>query len=180
MASPRAAEPMVAFLRGVNLGKRTVKSAELQAAFGELGFADARTLIASGNMRFSARPAAALASKIEAGLAAHFGFRIDVVLRTQREMRAIVASQPFAKSKLNEDARPHGVLFAGARPTDLALATVAGDYDIVRADARELYLIAWRQPRGGLGREVGKLLDALNKRSVSTARAWNTLCKAAI
>ena len=37
-----------AFLRGVNLGKRTVKSAELRAAFEELGFSDVKTLLASG------------------------------------------------------------------------------------------------------------------------------------
>jgi uncharacterized protein (DUF1697 family) len=166
----------VAFLRGVNLGKRTVKSVELQAAFGKLGYAGARTLIASGNVVFDARPAKTLAAKLEAGLEAHFGFPIAVILRTQDEMRAIVASGPFAKVKLTETARPHGILFAGARP-DVPLAGDAGDYDIVRADPRELYVVAWVQPRGGLGRGVTKLLAALNKQSVSTARAWNTLVK---
>ena len=173
------AEPHVAFLRGVNLGKRTVKSAELVAAFGALGFADAKTLIASGNVLFAARPSAKLAAKLEAGLAAHFGFAIDVILRTQDEVRALVASAPFAGVELTDDARPHGVLFAGAVPTDVPLVSVPGDYDIVRADAREIFLVAWRQPEGGIGKRFTKLLAALNKRSVSTARAWTTLCKAA-
>src|SRR6185437_15019893 len=43
-----------AFLRGVNLGKRTVRSADLVAAFGEMGFSNAKTLIASGNVLFDA------------------------------------------------------------------------------------------------------------------------------
>jgi uncharacterized protein (DUF1697 family) len=171
--------PMVAFLRGVNLGKRQVKSADLQAVFVELGFADARTLIASGNVLFSARPAAKLTAQIEAALADKFGFDVDVILRTHDELRAIIDSAPFAKSKLTEDARPHGILFAGDRPTSIALATVPGDYDIVRADARELYIVAWRQPEGGLGKQVTKLFAQLNKASVSTARAWTTLVKAA-
>lgn len=173
------AEPHVAFLRGVNLGKRTVKSVDLVAAFAGLGFAGARTLIASGNVRFTARPAAKLAAQIEAGLEAHFGFAIAVVLRTQVELRALVASAPFAGVALTEDARPHGVLFAGGVPVGVPLVGVPGDYDVVRVDAREVFLVAWRQPQGGIGKQVTKLLDILNRRSVSTARAWTTLCKAA-
>ena len=64
----------VAFLRGVNLGKRTVRSAELKAAFEAMGFAEVKTLLASGNVLFDAASARGLRQKIEAGLAAAFGF----------------------------------------------------------------------------------------------------------
>ncbi len=173
------AEPHVAFLRGVNLGTRTVKSVELVAAFAELGFVGVKTLIASGNVLFSARPAKTLAAQIEAGLEAHFGFAIAVVLRTQVAMRALVASAPFAGVALTDSARPHGVLFAGGVPTGVPMVGVPGDYDVVRVDAREIFLVAWRQPQGGIGKQVTKFLDGLNRKSVSTARAWTTLCKAA-
>ena len=43
----------VALLRGVNVGGITVKSAELRALFDELGFADVRTVLASGNVTFA-------------------------------------------------------------------------------------------------------------------------------
>ena len=66
-----------AFLRGVNLGKRTVKSAELRAAFEELGFSDVKTLLASGNVLFDAKPTKTLKDKIEAGLEAQFGFEVE-------------------------------------------------------------------------------------------------------
>jgi uncharacterized protein (DUF1697 family) len=61
-----------AFLRGVNLGKRTVKSAELKAAFEAMGFADVKTLLASGNVLFDARASKTLQQKIETGLAMFF------------------------------------------------------------------------------------------------------------
>ena len=57
-----------AFLRGVNLGKRTVKSAELKAAFEALGFENVKTLLASGNVLFDTKPSKSLKGKIEAGL----------------------------------------------------------------------------------------------------------------
>ena len=44
-----------AFLRGVNLGKRTVKSAELVTALEGLGLTNVKTLLASGNALFDAR-----------------------------------------------------------------------------------------------------------------------------
>ena len=57
-----------AFLRGVNLGKRTVKSAELKAAFEAMGFGNVKTLLASGNVLFDAKSAKGLREKIESGL----------------------------------------------------------------------------------------------------------------
>ncbi len=169
-------EPMVAFLRGVNLGKRTVRSADLQAAFVAMGHADARTLIASGNVKFTAPPSKALTAELEAGLEEHFGFPISVILRRRTELAAIVASAPFGK--LAETARPHCVLFATACPPAIP-AGVAGDYDLVRVDARELYIVAWVQPKGGMGKQTTKLFATLQKQAVSTARAWNTIVKAA-
>jgi uncharacterized protein (DUF1697 family) len=44
----------VALLRGVNVNGVTVKSAELGALFRDLGFAEVKTVLASGNVRFEA------------------------------------------------------------------------------------------------------------------------------
>jgi uncharacterized protein (DUF1697 family) len=43
----------VALLRGVNVGGITIRSADLRALFLELGLGDARTFLASGNVRFT-------------------------------------------------------------------------------------------------------------------------------
>ena len=87
-----------AFLRGVNLGKRTVKSAELKAAFEALGFTDVKTLLASGNVLFDAKAGKGLKQKIEAGLKAAFGFDVPIVLRTLDELKALVAADPFGRT----------------------------------------------------------------------------------
>ena len=71
-----------AFLRGVNLGKRTVKSAELKAAFEAMGFENVKTLLASGNVLFDAKASKSLRAKIEAGLEKQFSFKVPIVLRT--------------------------------------------------------------------------------------------------
>ena len=83
-----------AFLRGVNLGKRTVKSAELKSAFEAMGFTEVKTLLASGNVLFDAKPSKGLKAKIEAGLKEQFGFAIGTVLRSVDELEAMVASDP--------------------------------------------------------------------------------------
>ncbi len=43
----------IAFLRGINLGKRRLPMSQLRSSFEELGFSDVKTFIASGNVVFS-------------------------------------------------------------------------------------------------------------------------------
>jgi len=45
----------IAFLRGINLGKRRLLMSQLKALFEELGFDDVETFIASGNVVFSSK-----------------------------------------------------------------------------------------------------------------------------
>ena len=63
----------IALLRGVNVGGITIRSAELRRLFEELGFDDVRTVLASGNVVFSAEraDAATLKSRIEHALSEH-------------------------------------------------------------------------------------------------------------
>jgi uncharacterized protein (DUF1697 family) len=49
-----AAFDRVALLRAVNVGGRQIAMAELRALFDELGFSDAKTLLNSGNIVFTA------------------------------------------------------------------------------------------------------------------------------
>ncbi len=64
----------VAFLRGINVGGHApIKMADFKAVFENMGFADVRTVRASGNVIFkSGRPEQkALAREIESGLKKH-------------------------------------------------------------------------------------------------------------
>lgn len=87
----------VALLRGINVGgNNLIKMGPLKACFEKQGFDDVATYIASGNVLFSASAtgAAKLAIGIEAALAAAFNYKASVVLRSEKEMRAIIAGAP--------------------------------------------------------------------------------------
>jgi uncharacterized protein (DUF1697 family) len=167
-----------AFLRGVNLGKRTVKSAELKAAFEELGYENVKTLLASGNVLFDAKPSKGLQAKIEAGLEKQFGFDVGTVLRSIDELKALVKANPFKRAE-GEDAKLYVMLFADELPAGFKLAGVAGDYDVTRVEPREVFLIAHRKPDGTYS--AGALLTIeklLPKGRLVTTRNWNTILKA--
>lgn len=168
-----------AFLRGVNLGKRTVKSAELKAAFEALGFDNVKTLLASGNVLFDAKPGKTLRDRIEAGLEQAFGFEVGTVLRSIDELKAMVAADPFGGRVEGPDQKLYVMLFAEPLPDGLALQGVAGDYDVLPGDGRALYLIGYRKPDGTYS--AGSLLlveKQLPKGRLVTTRNWNTILKA--
>ena len=84
----------VALLRGVNVGGITIRSADLAALFrDELGFAEVRTFLASGNVRFEtdAAPGArrhAQGVDREGAARARFGYDAWIVLVTLAELAA--------------------------------------------------------------------------------------------
>jgi uncharacterized protein (DUF1697 family) len=83
----------VALLRGINVGgKNLIRMPALKACFEENGFDDVVTYIQSGNVLFTAptTQAAELTRRIEAMLAQAFDYVPTVVVRTRRQMRAIV------------------------------------------------------------------------------------------
>jgi uncharacterized protein (DUF1697 family) len=169
----------LALLRGVNLGKRTVKSVDLKAAFEGLGFAQVKTLLASGNVLFDAAPTTELKTQIEAGLRAAFGFDIGVVLRERDELAAMVAADPFGGRTESEAAKLHVMLFDEALPTGLTVTGIAGDYDIAQKTDHEIFIVAHRKPDGTYVAGGMLLLEKqLPKGRLVTSRNWNTILKA--
>jgi len=169
-----------AFLRGVNLGKRTVKSADLLAAFGAMGFASAKTLLASGNVLFDAEDPSGLRERIEAGLAEKFGFDIGTVLRSREELREMVASNPFAGKAENDDLKLYVTMLAtpdaGKLPVPCGLP---GDFEVVQVTKSEIYHEAYRMPNGRYGAGSTLIGKPFGKKILWTNRNWNTIVKAA-
>jgi uncharacterized protein (DUF1697 family) len=86
----------VALLRGINVGgNHLIRMTDLKACFEEQGMRDVATYIASGNVIFTAaaRPPE-IARRLEAAMAATFDCRTSVMLRSLKEMQAIVARAP--------------------------------------------------------------------------------------
>jgi len=166
-----------AFLRGVNLGKRTVKSSELKAAFERLGFTNVKTLLASGNVLFDAKAAKGLKTRIETGLLEQFGFEVPTVLRSIDELKAMVAADPFGRQE-GEDAKLYAMLFDESLPASFKLSGVKNDYDIKSMSPREIFMIAYRKPDGSYSGGLLNIEKQLPRNALVTTRNWNTILKA--
>ena len=165
-----------AFLRAVNLGRnRRAGSADLRAAFENMGFEDVATFRTSGNVAFSGGREARtkMTARIERALSRALGYEVPIYVRTEAEVRAIAEREPFSKK---QSARSNGKLQiallprpagAGARKKALSLAT---DDDLLAFGERELYWL----PRGGTQestldlKAIEKLLGPTTLRTMGT------------
>lgn len=142
----------VAFLRGMNLGKRRIKNEELRAEFEALGFGEVATFRASGNVVFDAGRAgdeAKLTRKIEAGLGDALGYEVTTFLRSCAEVRKIAAEEPFDPKLVAKSAGKLQISLLGRKPTakeKREVLALAGDEDLLAFGGRELYWL----PSGGL------------------------------
>ena len=90
-------ETYLALLRGINVGgKNIIKMADLRSCFEAEGFRDVVTYIQSGNVIFRAPSSGlkTLTNRIEKMLAAAFGYEASVVMRSPKQMRAVVSGAP--------------------------------------------------------------------------------------
>jgi len=88
----------VAFLRGINVGGHNrMTMDDLRALVASLGYDDVRTYIQSGNVVFEAAEADSdsLAAELHAAIEVEFGYDVTVMVRTRKELEAVVDGQPF-------------------------------------------------------------------------------------
>lgn len=173
-------EPVVALLRGVNIGKRRLAMADLRAGLEAAGGTDVVTYVQSGNVVLTL-PAVATRGTDDDGvvwlaeaISAIAGFDVQVVLRTRAELEAVVAANPYPDLG---GTTLHVLFHAAVPPADLLsrldLAAFAPEHATLVG--REVYL---KLPNG-MGRAV--LPAALDKATRSrpprlvTARNWNTV-----
>jgi len=172
----------VAFLRGINLGKRQMKMAELKACLEAAGFEDVKTILASGNVRFAHRaPPAETKKLLEQTIESAFGFKVGVILRSEEEIRAMLAGHPFDRLDPEADVTRHVLMFDAPLPKDIAVDDRPGHTEILRIDKREIYIAGYRQPNGRYTEGVEEVLKPLylklGKGSLDTMRNWNTIEK---
>jgi len=171
----------VALLRGINVGgHKPVAMADLHHLLTQLGLADARSLLQSGNLVFGAngRTAARLERLLEAEAAKRLGLQTDFFVRSAKEWKSVVANNPFSK----EAARDPGHLVVMAlkdapKDTDVkALQAAITGREVVRAGGKHLYIV---YPDGiGRSRLTNAVIDKLLG-TRGTGRNWNTVLKLA-
>jgi uncharacterized protein (DUF1697 family) len=166
----------LAFLRGLNVGGHTVKMPALRTMFEELELTDVATILASGNVHFTASGGSSQQHEalIEAHLAERLGYEVLTFIRTPAEVAAVGAFEPFAdEASLPGDTLHIGLLkTAPSAAARKAVAAMSNEQDRLRVEGRELY---WRI-HGGLTSSSLKDRDVLRALGgPTTLRNVNTI-----
>lgn len=169
----------VAFLRGVNLGKRQMKMAELRACCESAGFTKVRTILASGNVRFEAESGdeEMVRMTLETALEAEFAFPVKVVMRRTADVEKMIDAAPFATVDPAADITCHVLLADKPMRAKPPASVFPAHIEVPRFEARELYLAAHRLPNGRYTEGLAALGKALPQGLVVTMRNWNTILK---
>ena len=111
----------VAFLRGINVGGRTVVKEKLKEIFNSLGFQNVSTFKQSGNIIFETEIANPqdLAAKIEEKLRSTLGYEVAVFIRTIPQLKSIIDHDPFKNQKA--EGSSFLVTFLASEPTSFPL-----------------------------------------------------------
>jgi uncharacterized protein (DUF1697 family) len=173
----------IALLRGVNVvGKTMVAMSDLREVLEEMGFADVRSLLQSGNLVFRSErrlASVSLERMLEAATAQRLGRDSPVyIVRSPAEWRTVIDGNPFPAAAKRDPAHLL-VMFlktpAAASNVKALQAAIRGP-ETVRAIGRQLYVIY----PDGVGQS--KLTHALIERHLgtrTTGRNWNTVLKLA-
>lgn len=132
----------VAFLRGINLGKRRPPMSQLKALFEEMGFTKVETFIASGNVIFDsgAREQGKLESKISKHLERTLGYKVSTFVRSAEEVIAISRSKVFAVEQQSSHALHVCFLHEALNPADARkLDKIQTKHDAFKAAGREYF-----------------------------------------
>jgi uncharacterized protein (DUF1697 family) len=169
----------VVLLRGINVGAgQRVAMADLRAFGLALGFAEARTLLQSGNLVLTgeAETGSALEARLEAEAQARLALKSDFLVRTADEWRQAVAQNPFPDAA-RDDPSHLVAFFLKAEPSAEACAALVSAIqgrEIVRVIGRT----CWMVYPDGIG--DSKLTNVVVERRLGvrgTGRNWNTLGK---
>ncbi|MBX3232443.1 MAG: DUF1697 domain-containing protein [Labilithrix sp.] len=164
-------------LRGVNVGtKNTLPMAELRKMLAAIGCTDVSTYLQSGNAVFETklRPTP-LAKALAPALDRYMGRPIATTLRTEAELAAIVAGNPFAD--VMTEPKYLCVTFLEEPPAKEALAPLRSqDFAPERfhVAGREIY--TW-YPNGQARSALAVALAKVPARGAVTTRNWNTVTK---
>lgn len=171
----------VAFLRGINLGKRRVKNDQLLKIFTSLGFNDVKVLIASGNVLFTANDSneSRVTSTVEQALQDGLGFKVDTMLRTSDEIQAMLKAEPFDGIQVTKATRLYVTLLSepAASKMKLPYASDDGNLRILSRTDREVFSVLTVEDGGRTVDLMAILEKEYGKRA--TTRNWNTIVKAA-
>ena len=171
----------VVLLRGINVGRnQQIAMGDLRALLEGLGHTDVVTVLRSGNALFTPAPEASsdeLERQIEAAIAARLGLTVSCMVRSEDELRAVIAANPLLPRAT--DLSRLMAIFLSAAPDPGSLAahdpTAAAPDDIALGD-RVIY--QWC-PDGVLAAPAVAAFAERHLGVRATARNWKTVSRLA-
>jgi uncharacterized protein (DUF1697 family) len=164
----------VALLRGINVGGRVVKMAELTVLFEALGLTRVQTVLQSGNVVFEGGSAATHKTSIEAGLSKRFHYPAKVQVYSLVALKKIVDACPFQSSS---EYHSYIIFFENGLEKQLMIdaSNLDKTSEQVRLGEGVLY---WRVPKGlTLQSPLAKYLVKAQYKNYHTNRNINSLQK---
>jgi uncharacterized protein (DUF1697 family) len=167
-------ETYIALLRGINVGGKVLKMADLKQAVAGLGFEDVRTYLQSGNMVFKAAKTsnAEIAERIASAVKTHKAIDVKIMVRSAREWDRVIMGNPYPQAE-EKPKTVHAFILDDQPGKDrvaiLRTKDAGSEEWVIVGDA--LYL----HTPDGFGKSVlGNLIERTLKVPV-TARNWNTV-----
>ena len=174
----------VALLRGIGPSNPNMRNEKLRGVFEWLGFQNVQTVISTGNVLFESpsRDVKALEAAIEAAFQRQLGFTSTTIIRSQHQLRRLVASDLFGGIEDTPTTRLNVTFLKKRRSTNLQFPYDAEKkgYTVVGMHGREVFsavdltgattpdLMAWLEKQFGKAittrtwKTVGKILNRLD------------------
>lgn len=165
----------VALLRGVS--PMNANMAELRRAFVIAGFANVKTVLASGNVAFdsSRRSEARLVRDIEGAMQRELGRTFSTILRSTQFLQELIEADPFAGHRLPPKAKRVVTFLREPGTAPLPLPREVDGATILAVKGREVFTAYVPSRKGAV---FMGLIESTFGKDVTT-RSWGTVCKCA-
>jgi uncharacterized protein (DUF1697 family) len=164
----------IALLRGINVGgNRMLSMPKLRELCIEAGLPDVRSYVNSGNLVFTAKGKAERQEEvIEAAIETHYGFKVDVIVRSAKDWAGYASGNPFPEAS---EQHPHLVsLLVPKQPLGDEVIAALRSKASGEERVEKVGEVVWIYYAQGAARSK---IGVIPGRIPVTARNWRTVLK---
>lgn len=168
----------IAILRGINVGgKRKILMVDLKLLFEDLGFADIKTYIQSGNVVFISPNQTTnieIADKIEKSILERFGFDVPVIVRSANEWQKSVKNNPFYLEKEVDISKLHLTILKEIPGTENRIKVESNNYEPDKFVIRDKDVFIFCEGKYHQSKLTNNFFESKLK-VTATTRNWKTV-----
>ena len=150
---------------------------KLKQSFEELKFSNVKTILNSGNVVFEGLDYST--SEIEDKLEGTFGFHIDVMVRTMKQIQDLIQTNPFKKTEMTPQTRLYVTFYSQILDHELKVPYQSsdGNFKILSVRDGAICSMITLSPNSGTLNLMSFIEKEFGKKV--TTRNWNTILKVA-